>query len=187
MRLIVLLLLFYSCQVDNGFQDLTPDNDFNSTFYFNSPAFTKALNNVTKTESDTTFEIDRPEYLFPAPLLTMETGWRTTDTFAFETVDFQKVLNVIVQTAEEQSVEIQNSVVSSKIGQVSLNGLSAWSIPGKYYLVPYNLINGKRIYIQITRTKAPGSSFLTKWHYTANGLWMIGNKKSNVRPGLDVS
>src|SRR5690606_10584689 len=119
--------------------------------------------------------------------LTMETGWRTTDTFAFETEDFQAVLDVIIQTAEEQSVEIQSSVVSSKIGQISLNGQLAWTVPGEYYLVPYNLINGKRIYIQISRTKAPGSGFLTKWHYTANGLWMIGKKIANVAPHLDVS
>lgn len=187
MRFIVLFLLIYSCQVDTGFQDLTPDNDFNSSFYFNSPAFTEALKNIEKTESDTVFAIDRPEYLLPPRLYTLEEGWQTTDTFAFETGDFQRVLNVIVQTAEERSVEIQSSVVSAKLGQVSLNGQMAWSVPGKYYLVPYALQNGKRIYIQITRTKVGGSGFFSSWLYTANGLWMIGEKNLDSNQDRDVS
>ena len=189
MRLIVIFLFlsFYSCQVDTGFQDLTPENDFNSSFYFNSPAFTAALENIEKTESDTVFWIDRPEYLLPPRLYTREDAWQTTDTFAFEPVDFQKVLNVIVQTAEERSIEIQSSVVSSKLGQISLNGQSAWSVPGKYYLVPYNLQNGKRIYIQINRTKVGGSGFFSSWKYTSNGLWMTGEKKLDNNKDRDVS
>lgn len=186
MRFMLFFLLIYSCQLDNGFQDLTPENDFNSSYYFDSPAFTKALKNIEKTESDTVFTIDRPEYLLPPPLYTLESSWQSTDTFAFETGDFQKVLNVIVQTAEELSVEIQSSVVSSKLGQISLDGQSAWSVPGEYYLVPYNLQNGKRIYIQITRTKVKGG-FLSSWLYTANGLWMIGKKQPAPNKHLDVS
>lgn len=187
MRFFVLLLLIYSCQVDNGFKDLTPDNDYNSNLFFNSPAFVEALRNIEKTESDTVFWIDRPEYLLPPPLYTKEEGWQTTDTFAFETGDFQKALNVIIQTAEELSVEIQSSIVSSKIPQISLGGQTAWSVPNAYYLVPYNLQNGKRIYIQITREKAQGNSLFSTWYYSANGLWMIGKKKPEPQADRDVS
>ena len=187
MRFIILLLLFYSCQMETGFQDLTPDNDYNSSFYFNSPAFTVALKNIEKTESDTVFWIDRPEYLLPPPLYTREEGWQTTDTFAFETVDFQKVLNVIIQTAEELSVDIQSSQVSSKLPLISLGGQSAWSAPGAYYLVPYQLQNGKKIYIQISRQKVEGNSLFSSWFYSANGLWMIGKKKPIGDEDRDVS
>ncbi|HLU95104.1 MAG TPA: hypothetical protein VKZ54_13310 [Membranihabitans sp.] len=189
MRFILLFLLIYSCQIDNGFQDLTPKDNFGADYFFNAPAFTEALNNIGKSDSDgdTLFNIRRPEYLLPAPLHTTEVSWVSTDTFAFESQDFQQVLNLITHTAEIHSREIQSSVVSSKLGIVYLNGQMAWSVPGEYYLVPYNLANGERIYIQISRTKKSGGGFLSSWYYTANGLWMIGKENRSVRPGLDVS
>lgn len=189
MRFILLFLLIYSCQNDNGFQDLTPKDDFNSSFFFNAPAFTVALNNIGKSpEADTTFRIERPEYLLPPRLNAVENGWITTDTFAFETGDFQRVLNLITYTAELNSIDIQSCEVSSRLGQVSLNGQPAWSVPERYYLVPYYLNNGERILIQITRTKAGGNSFFPAWKYTANGLWMIGEEKTSVvGPNQDVS
>ena len=168
-------LFLTSCQPE-GFQDLSLGS-FGTSFYFDSPAFSEALDNVEFAIPDTTYEIDRPEYLLPQPLFVREQGWVTTDTFAFEPGDFQSVLNVIISTAEAQKDGIQNSLVSSGIGMISLAGKPAWSVPGRYYLVPYHLSNGKRIYIQITRTKAPGSGFLTKWRYTACAVWMEGKVK----------
>lgn len=186
MRFIVILLLFYSCQIDSGFKDLTPENDFNSTFFFNSPEFTKAIANVGKTEADTVFAIDRPKYLLPPPLLAVEKGWMTTDTFAFETGDFQDVLNVITHTAESHRDSIITSIVSPVPAQISLDGKAAFSVSGQYYLVPLVISTGETIFLQITRTKSVGKDFWTTWYYTANGLWMIGEKQQ-VKADEDVS
>lgn len=186
MRYVLLLLLFYSCQFDSGFKDLTPDNDFNATFYFNSPAFTKALENIGKAEPDTVFSIEQPDYLIPPPLYTSVKGWMTTDTFAFETGDFQRVVDVITQTAETHRDSIRTAFVSADAAQISLNGKAAYSVHGEYYLVPHELSNGQRIYFQIIRTKSTGNSFWTTWYYTANGLWMIG-EQNNLPPDKDAS
>ena len=186
MRFIILLLLFYSCQIDSGFKDLTPENGLSPTSFFNSPAFTEAIANLGDAEVDTVFFIERPEYLSLSPLYVIEEGWMTTDTFAFETEDFQNVLDVITRTAESHRDSIQHSVVSSELAKISLNGQAAYSVPGEYYLVPYYLSTGKSIYIQITRTKSTGDRYWTTWHYTANGLWMIGKEKE-VKPENDVS
>lgn len=186
MRFIILLCLFYSCQVDSGFKDLTPEDNFNATFFFNSPAFTEAINNLGVANADTVMFIERPDYLFPSPLFVIEEGWMTTDTFAFETADFQKVLNVITQTAESHRDSIQNSIVSKELASISLNGQAAYSVPDKYYLVPHHLSTGKNIFIQITRTRSTLKGPFTTWYYTANGLWMIGKEK-NVNSEKDVS
>lgn len=186
MRFTVILLLFYSCQIDSGFKDLTPENNFNSTFFFDSPEFTRAIANVGKAEADTVFAIDRPEHLLPPALHAIEKGWMTTDTFAFETSDFQDVLNVITHTAESHRDSIITSIVSPKPAQISLDGKAAFSIPGQYYLVPLEISTGETIFLQITRSKSSGNSFWTKWYYTANGLWMIGEEKQ-VKADEDVS
>lgn len=186
MRYVIVLLLIYSCQVDSGFKDLTPDNGFNSTFFFNSPQFTNSLENVGKAEVDTVFIIERPEYLFPPRLNATEEGWMTTDTFAFETGDFQNVVNVIAQTAEAHRDSIYSSMVSADLAEISLNGKLAYSVPEKYYLVPFDISTGEKIYIQITRTKSSGSGFWSSWYYTANGLWMIGEQVRKA-PGKDAS
>ena len=186
MRYVIIFLLLYSCQVDTGFKDLTLDNGFNPTFFFNSPQFTDALDNVGKAEVDTVFSIKRPEYLLPPPLNSTERGWITTDTFAFETGDFQKVVNVIVQTAESHRDSIKSSLVSADLAEVSLNGHVAYSAPGTYYLVPFDISTGERIYIQVTRTKSAGEGSWSTWYYSANGLWMIG-EDIIIAPGEDAS
>lgn len=186
MRIICLFLLFYSCQLDTEFKDLTPENAFKPAFYFNSPEFTKAMDNISAAEVDTVFSIERPKHLLPPPLHALEKRWMTTDTFAFETKDFQKVLNVIMQTAESHRDSIITSFVTAVPEEVSLNGRAAYSVPGQYYLVPQSISTGKRIFLQISRTRAAGSGFWKTWYYTANGLWLIGEKLP-VDPEKDIS
>lgn len=64
--------------------------------------------------------------------------------------------------------------------------MAAYSVPGEYYLVPFVLSTGETIFLQITRTKSTGKSYWTTWYYTANGLWMIGEKQQ-AKADEDVS
>lgn len=176
MRILILLLCLYSCQMESSFQDLTPDDDFNSSYYFNSPAFAEALTQIKIVDPDTVFSIAQPEHLLVPPLFTEEKGWMTTDTFAFETGDFQKVLNVIINTAEAHRDSISTALVSSKLTEISLNGKFAYSAPRAYYLVPHSVSNGQKIFIKINRSEPVGKGFLTSSFYTAHGIWMIGRK-----------
>lgn len=173
-------LLVFSCSLDSSFKDLTPDNGFESEFWFDAMNFNSAIEKVNSDPENAgeVFTVPRPDHLyFNNALGTLkDTSWVSTDTFAFQKSDYQRVLNKIVSTAESRP-----GIVNSRqegLKWKNLSGSRAYSKPKTknqeaYYLVPIRVLDEKVIWLKVVRKKEEGNPF-GAYFYTAHGIWLEG-------------
>src|SRR5690554_1169456 len=162
------ITLAISCQLDTGFQDLTPDDGHRDHYYFNTLKFEDALL-IEPGLPDTVFEISQPDYLIDRSIFTYDRKWYTTDTFAFDPGDFDLVISTLTGTILE--ADPKTTYPTSDLSQIILGNRIAWSRAGKFWIVRWGTA-----WIQISREKV-GSGWFARWKYTANAVWMEAKLK----------
>lgn len=178
MEKIIILVIFtlaISCQLDTGFQDLTPDDGHRDHFFFNAVDFASALDaDKDNVVPDTVFEIEKPDFLVNRSPFVKNVRWFSTDTFAFDPDDFLPVLVVINSTIGEEAVRC---FPASHLASINLGDKAAYS-GDMFWLV--RIGDG---WVKIMREKV-GEGFFARWRYRGCGIWMEGEK---VDPKDDVS
>ena len=159
-------LLVASCEPAN-LTDLTPDNGHNAEFAFNVPEFNKAISTEV-TRQDTGWHVVTDVPIRVSSPFVYDIQYISTDTFAFESHDYEPVLQRIHRIANGQ--EITNTYVSSQYTWLNHSHFYSSSTD---YLIPLFNIDGSRYWIQVFREKQ--TFWFTK--YTARGIWAISKPK----------
>lgn len=169
------ILIGFSCTLfDTGLTDLSPKDGHRSEWWFDTPDFIDAVENTENITPGIIHRIGKPKYLNTRVPDLIDTSWYVTDTFAFESKDYQAVVNSIVSTAN-QDWSPNRLIPSYQVNLMWLNwnGRRAYGGPG-YYL--YQIGN---VWIRIDRTKDVERSnwFISAYRYSAFGIWLIGERE----------